>query len=126
MVALLIFFVVLGWSLLIAGFRRALPIAASVMSGWIAWELSANWIATAVCAVAAMNLVAALSDWMAEHQDWRPTWIAAEVLGAAGFGALSGFMLFGSSGVSGMALVVVMAAFSLIAAATAFRFRVLN
>lgn len=117
MVALLIFFVVLGWSLLIA---------ASVMSGWIAWELSANWIATAVCAVAAMNLVAALSDWMAEHQDWRPTWIAAEVLGAAGFGALSGFMLFGSSGVSGMALVVVMAAFSLIAAATAFRFRVLN
>ncbi len=126
MVALLIFFVVLGWSLLIAGFRRALPIAASVMSGWLAWELSANWIATAVCAAAAMNLVAALGDWMVEHQDWRPTWIAVEVIGAASFGALSGFMLFGSSGVSGTALVAVMAAFSLIAAATAFRFRVMN
>lgn len=126
MVALLIFFVVLGWSLLMAGFRRALPIAASVMTGWIAWELSANWIATAVCAVAAMNLVAALSDWMAEHPDWRPAWIAIEAIGAASLGALSGFMLFGSSGVSGTVLVVVMAALSLIAAATAFRRRALS
>ena len=75
MVALLIFFVVLGWSLLIAGFRRALPIAASVISGWIAWELSANWIATAMCAVAAMNVIAALSDCMAAHPHWRPAWI---------------------------------------------------
>lgn len=126
MVALFIFFALLGWFVLTAGARRALPIAASAAATWVAWRCETGWIASVAIGLAILSISAALSDWVAAHQRWRPTWITVEVTSAGCFGLVSGYAVFGSSGVVGTPLASVMIALAVVGAASAFRFRALR
>lgn len=126
MVALFIFFVVLGWSLLTAGARRAVPLAASAAAVWVAMQFDVGWVGAIAIGVATLTSIAALSDWIAAHPQWRSAWIIVEVIGAGCFGLVSGYAVFGSSRVAGTPLALVMIALGLIGAASAFRFRVLT
>ena len=126
MVALFIFFALLGWFVLTAGARRALPIAASAAATWVAWRCEFGWVASAVIGLAMLSIIAALSDWVAAHHRWRPAWIIIEVIGAGCFGAVGAYAVFGSSGVVGTQLASMIIALALVGAASAFRFRALR
>ena len=126
MVALFIFFALLGWFVLTAGARRALPIAVSAAATWVSWRCEAGWIASAAIGLATLSITSALSDWVVAHHRWRPAWIVVEVLGAGCFGAVGAYAVFGSSGVVGMPLASMIMALALVGAASAFRFRALR
>ncbi len=125
MVALFVFFALLGWFLLTAGARRALPLVASAAATWIAVQLEFERVGAIAIGLSTLTISAALCDWIAMQPRWRPTWVSLEVSAAGCFGLVSGYAVFGSSGVVGTQLAGVMIVLASIGAASAFRFRAL-
>ena len=123
MIVLFFIFVLVGWSLLATGARRALPLALSVGAASLAWRLEGDVTMTILVGLAVLAIVALLFDWLIVATRWRSTFIALEAVGACAFGVLSGFAIVGSSGVSGTPLLLSMIAFALIATTVTLRFR---
>ncbi|MGE0830651.1 MAG: hypothetical protein AB7O04_15045 [Hyphomonadaceae bacterium] len=126
MIALAVFILIFGWSLIDASFRRALPLLASALTAWLLWRSGFDWIATGATAFAVLVAASALSDVIVSRTRLSGIWIACELVAAIIFGLVSAFAVFGSSGVHGATLVALMGAFALIAAVTTWRFRVLD
>jgi len=123
MIVLSFIFVLMVWSLLATGARRALPLAMRVGAAWLAWRLEGDVTITILVGLAALATVALLFDWLIVATRWRSTFIALEAAGACTFGLVSGFAIVGSSGVSGTPLLLSMIAFALIATTVTLRFR---
>ena len=123
MIALFFIFVLVGWSLLATGARRAVPVALSAGAAWLAWRLEGDVAMTISVGLAVLAIVALLCDWLIVATRWRSMFVTLEALGACAFGLLSGFAIVGSSGVSGTPLLLSMIAFALIATTVSLRFR---
>jgi|SRR5690606_196038 len=123
MIVLFFIFVLVGWSLLATGARRAVPLALSAGAAWLVWCQEGDVTITILVGLAVLAIVALLFDWLIVATRWRSTFIALEATGACAFGLLSGFAIAGSSGVSGTPLLLSMISFALIATTVTLRFR---
>ena len=123
MIVLFFIFVLVGWSLLATGARRALPLALSAGAAWLAWRLESDVTTTILVGLAVLAIVAFLFDWLIVATRWRSMFVTLEAASACAFGLLSGFAIVGSSGVSGTPLLLSMIAFALIATTVSLRFR---
>jgi len=123
MIVLFFIFVLVGWSLLATGARRAVPLALSAGAAWLVWCQEGDVTITILVGLAVLAIVALLFDWLIVATHWRSTFIALEATGACAFGLLSGFAIAGSSGVSGTPLLLSMISFALIATTVTLRFR---
>lgn len=123
MIALAVFILFFGWSLIGASFRRALPLGASILTAWALGRSGFEWTAIAALSFAMLVAASAISDFIVARTRLGPLWIASELIAAIAFGIVSAFAVFASSGVHGLTLVSLMGAFALIAATTSWRFR---
>jgi|CXWL01.1.fsa_nt_gi hypothetical protein len=93
MIVLFFIFVLVAWSLLATGARRALPLALGAGAAWLAWRLGGDVAMTILVGLAVLAVVAFLFDWLIVATRWRSTFIALEAAGACAFGVLSGFAI---------------------------------
>lgn len=104
MIALAVFILFFGWSLIDVSFRRALPLGASILTAGALSRSGFEWTAIAALALAMLVAASALSEVIVARTRLGPLWIACELIAAIACGFVSAFAVFGSSGVHGLAL----------------------